>query len=349
MSSKLEKLKKTIKSCVGVQSNSPECKEEKSKSNSKSSTFSKSASSHTRSICDKPDILSISHYTSLKNLLLILEAGTINSKVELLRNKVDVQQVSAIQESSNILTYEYPGVFFSLIMRNDIGKSYGIYGMNETIYLIFSKVLLKQNNYHLRTDDENGIIDELAYSKQAIDTFLENLTYNEDYPSLNELVFHDPISLNALQQIIVPYKPTYDMIMEELNKPIENINPKYKDLVKYKDKNMIILEDEIQDKYYDEYCNEKPNLTLKELNKRKIINSKLKPNYCFYIPPGSSKETIQRFADNCGVDISDMTFKTVRTVNNRLKNAIEKNYTAKPKDRVIPKWIPGINLYDSKK
>ena len=71
MSSKLEKLKKTIKSCVGVQSYSPECKEEKSKSSSRSSTFAKSSSSKTRSICDKTEILGISHYTSLKNLLLI--------------------------------------------------------------------------------------------------------------------------------------------------------------------------------------------------------------------------------------------------------------------------------------
>jgi hypothetical protein len=342
MYSKLAQLKKTIKSCIGPQSVLPECNTEietNVKHKSKSSEFTKSSSSHTRSICDKTEILGISHYTSLKNLLLILQSGSINSKVELLRKKIDVQQVSAIQDSSNILTYEYPGVFLSLIMKNDIGKSYGIYGINETIYLIFSKVLLKQNNYHLRTDDENGIIDELAYSKQAIDKFLENVTYNEYLPSLNELVFHDPISLNALQQIIVPYKPTYDMIMEELNKPIENINPKYKDLVKYKD--IIILEDEIQDKYYNEYC----NLTLKELNKRKIINSKLKPNYCYYIPAGSSKEIIQKFADNCGVDISKATFKTVRVVNYMLKDAIEKNYTAKPKDRVIPKWIPGINLY----
>jgi len=345
MFNKLAQLKKTIQSCVGVHSKSPECKEARKdlrihhKSSSTKSSASKSSSANTKAICDKPEILSISHFTTLKNLLLILESGSINSKVELLRKKIDVQQVSSIQESSNILTYEYPGVFFSLIMRNDIGKSYGIYGMNETIYLIFSKVLLKQNNYHLRTDDENGIIDELAYSKQAINKFLQNVTYNEDYLSLNEVIFHDPITLNTLQQIIVPYKPTYDKIMEELNKPIENINPKYKDLVKYKD--IIILEDEIQDKYYSEYC----DLTLKELNKQKIINSKLKPNYCFYIPQKSSKETIQKFADNCGVDISNMTFKTVRTVNNRLKDAIEKNYIAKPKDRVIPKWIPGINLY----
>ena len=332
------KLKKTIKSCVGAESNSVECKEKqkKSKSHSKSSTFTKTSSSHTKQICNRPEILSISHFTSLKNLLLILKAGSINSKVELLRNKIDVQQVSSIQDHCNIEISEYPGVFTSLIMRNDIGKSYGIYGMNDTIYLIFSKVLLKQNNYHLRTDDSCGIIDELSYSKHAIDKFLQNLKYDEDFTNLNEVIFHDPISLNALQQIIIPYKPTYDKIMEELN-----INPKYKDLLKYKD--IIILEDKIQDITYNKYC----HLTLKELNKRKIINSKLQPNYCFYIPKSkkSTKEIIQKFADNCGVVISGVRFKTVGNVNRMLKDAIEKNYTARPKDRVVPKWIPGINLY----
>ena len=94
---------------------------------------------------------------------------------------------------------QFPGVFFSLITKNNIH--------NEPLYsndniLIFSKKLLEQKNYHINIRDYNGWINETnTFFSWQLDKAV-NIINNIDNDIGNEVVFHDPISIKYLVSYI---------------------------------------------------------------------------------------------------------------------------------------------------
>lgn len=91
--------------------------------------------------------------------------------------------------------YQFPGVFFSLITKNNIH--------NEPLFsndniLIFSKKLLEQKNYHINIRDYNGWINETnTFFSWDLDKAV-NIINNIDNEIGNEVVFHDSISMKYL-------------------------------------------------------------------------------------------------------------------------------------------------------
>jgi hypothetical protein len=325
------------------------------KNRSRSSTI-------TKNICGDltKDVLGIAHYTSYRNLLSIINDGKIISKIEALQNKKKFDQISSYTTYADVDESEFPGVFTGLILRQNIGY---YFDDDADCFLIFSKVLLKQKNYHVRSMDNMGLLDEDAYSREYIDKAIEKMKKNIEKGGFyshtmsdNEVVFHNPISINALEAIFVTKESMYNKLKKNLPQP-------YNDMVE--------LKTTVEDRVFNKYC----NLSLKKLNKKNIIDTKLKPNFCIFIhhdwtsiqrngrhtniPKYIDPSVYKKFADNCGVNIADLTKEYnesnkddsaleiyYKKVNKRIEPAVIKQF--KTNERLKPKWIPGKNLYDIK-
>jgi hypothetical protein len=112
-------------------------------------------------------------------------------------------------EPSEMDVNQYPGVYFSLITKNNL--------LNETLYyskymLIFSKKLLKQQNYHINIQDYNGHInEENTYYPWNLDKAIDAIN-SDKYKRINEVVFHDSIPMKYLCTAIISYKNSYTIL-----------------------------------------------------------------------------------------------------------------------------------------
>jgi hypothetical protein len=98
---------------------------------------------------------------------------------------------------------QFPGVYLTLITKDNINVE-GLYG--GKYYMIFSKKLLEQKNYHINIRDYNGIISEKnTYFpwnlKEAVEKIKE-YSNDENAKKSNEIVFHDNIPFTFLCKII---------------------------------------------------------------------------------------------------------------------------------------------------
>lgn len=92
---------------------------------------------------------------------------------------------------SGELNDQFPGVYMSVITKHNIDTESLFPGK---FYMIFSRKLLQQSNYHLNIRDYNGIITERnTYYPWELDAFVEKLKENAGKKMMNEVIFHDPI------------------------------------------------------------------------------------------------------------------------------------------------------------
>ena len=108
----------------------------------------------------------------------------------------------------------FPGIFFTLITKQNKFKESLYY---HSDFLIFSKKLLLQHNYHINLNDYNGFINqENTYFSWQLDDALKKINEmalsDKSYVG-NEVVFHDPVSLKHLCLYIqvygdIPYEIT---------------------------------------------------------------------------------------------------------------------------------------------
>lgn len=118
---------------------------------------------------------------------------------------------------SNDINDQFPGVFFSLITRDNIKYENLYIDDNTRNYniLIFSKKLLEQENYHINFRDYNGFINETnTYYPWELDTVVKKIKgqkkLNDNWNT--EVVFHDKISLDYLCVNITIPNP-YNLIL----------------------------------------------------------------------------------------------------------------------------------------
>lgn len=97
--------------------------------------------------------------------------------------------------------YEFPGAYFSLVTEDNLKKLNIYFGK---FALFFSVRLLEQTNWHLNLGDQNGMISEFnTYYPWNLDEALEKIKQlNKTGIDLNEVVFHDPVPMKYLVQII---------------------------------------------------------------------------------------------------------------------------------------------------
>jgi hypothetical protein len=211
---------------------------------------------------------------------------------------------------------EFPGVYAHLILSEEIGTKLPWF---EDVHLIFSKVLLRQRNYHVNFVDQNGAINENTIVRSRL------MNSSRLMKTDNEIVFHDPISLKALQAIYVRNKKSYD----ELYKRLKNTG--YEKLM--------ILSDTYPNKNFNKYC----DLPADETNKRGITDTSLRPNLAYCIPKNAPKYVYSKFLDNA--NLRSLRMIKIRSILNIALIRRCEFYAYNPKERPVPKWLPGVNLY----
>jgi len=131
---------------------------------------------------------------------------------------------------SELNNSQFPGVYFTLITKDNIDTEpihhFGKYN------LIFSKRLLEQKNFHINLSDHNGFISESnSYFNWELDKVVKKIKHYSSRKNLNlvgnEVVFHDPISIDYLCCIFKKEKKSVDDFNYKRNKylphyPIEN-------------------------------------------------------------------------------------------------------------------------------
>jgi hypothetical protein len=100
---------------------------------------------------------------------------------------------------------QYPAAYFTLITKDNRLTENLYYGKN---CLIFSRNLLKQLNYHINVNDNNGFITKgntfFPWNlKEAVEKISENsqLPESEDginYHRMNEVMFHNAVPMEYL-------------------------------------------------------------------------------------------------------------------------------------------------------
>jgi len=114
---------------------------------------------------------------------------------------------------------KFPGVYFSLITKHNL-KYESLFPAKNC--LIFSKQLLEQQNYHINFVDYNGLINESnTYYPWELDRVVKKLKSHKGN-FINEVVFHDNISLDYLC-----LKITLNDISSNITNLNELILPKY--------------------------------------------------------------------------------------------------------------------------
>ena len=115
---------------------------------------------------------------------------------------------------------QFPGVYFTLITKDNLKYEELFPAKN---YLIFSKKLLEQQNYHINFIDYNGFINESnTYYPWELDSVVKKIKSNNGI-FLNEVVFHDNIPLDYL---CINIKIT-DNIISSITNLNELLLPKY--------------------------------------------------------------------------------------------------------------------------
>jgi hypothetical protein len=119
--------------------------------------------------------------------------------------------------------HQYPGVYLSIVTKYNIDTEHYFYGKYK---LLFSKELIKQQNYHINISDHNGIISEnntylSDNAENALNKINENAIKYKNRLNLetidnsseinidnsNEIVFHDPIPMKYLCKIVYDDEP----------------------------------------------------------------------------------------------------------------------------------------------
>jgi hypothetical protein len=179
---------------------------------------------------------------------------------------------------------QFPGVYLSIITKDNIDKEY-IYPGKYII--ILSKKLLLQKNYHINLVDYNGIVSEKnTYFPWNLDNFIsksKHLLSRQTRPQ-SEVVFHDNIDMNYCCSII-------SILKKDANIKINNFLPK------------ISIENE-----------EEPDMT-----KRPFLCYPFEDIYTGSNPlPKSSNKWFEMMSKVCKVDI-DETHNTSEDISEMIK------------------------------
>ena len=111
-------------------------------------------------------------------------------------NPADIRYMNTWPKcNESISSLQYPGVYFSLITKEN--------RLTQDIYpgkyvLIFSAKLLLQSNWHINAKDHNGNVTEHnTFFPWNFDTAIDKLS------DKNEVVFHDPIDMKHLCKVLI--------------------------------------------------------------------------------------------------------------------------------------------------
>lgn len=186
-------------------------------------------------------------------------------------------------KTSSVSDYEhqFPGVYFSLITKDNIDKE-ELYP-DTTQFLIFSKRLLEQKNYHINLKDYNGYISEKnTYYPWNLSEVVKKIKDQNETSSHNEVIFHDHVPMHYMCALI---RKTSSTRATNLLLP------------------HLAIENEVE-----------PDMT-----KQPFYCYPLEKNYTGIDPlPESSRQFFEKMAQVCNVDDSQSTDEIIAEIKNKI-------------------------------
>ena len=94
---------------------------------------------------------------------------------------------------------------------------------NPYVTLVFSTVLLRQHNYHMNLIDNMGYITKKTYTVKNLQIFIDKLkeeikTGKWGMFNPAEIIFHDTINLDCLEEIWIDNKKLYNKLKPTIPK-----------------------------------------------------------------------------------------------------------------------------------
>ena len=297
------------------------------------------------------NIAGLVHSTTLKNLENMIKSGYIYTNKEFFETKGKnlTGGLSEMDDDIDWFDYEqYLGVYMGIIPSNKIGGKKVEIDSFSNVIMVFSKILLEKENYHLNETNQNGWINKNTYAPSELNM---DLYYDFDSGLINEIVFHDKISLKFLESIYVKTDKDKEKMRLVLDSygyndvkiyVVSNIEHDYEP--PYTIKNSFGEVIELGDNYIfdikniiheDKYCDGLKDISL----------GKEKPNYCYPSPPDyiddeeKDMDYYKKMAVNCGVDpntvnsIDDVNEKLLPTLRDNYVNRVERQSTYYPSGR----------------
>ena len=155
----------------------------------------------------KNKILYLSHTTNIKNLKSILLSRELYTPFKLSYKSIEPlgYNTGGSKKKYPLLVDEkdadgFPGVYMSLIDKNYMTQLDNLKFKKDEVQMIFCPDILKRGDFHYNKTDSNGFINK-NLTFLTLDDILEYIELNND--KLNEVVFHNPVSLNYLKEIWV--------------------------------------------------------------------------------------------------------------------------------------------------
>ncbi len=161
----------------------------------------------------------IYHISKMENYNKMKDYPFILTPIERHERKINVLGVLSIEEIDFTKDYKigmfgYPGIYMGLTDKSIEELKEG----KHNCLLIFPLELMNQKNWHFNCHDRNGFFfpDTITSDK------IHEIPHSSEIPKLNEIVFHNQISLSNLIEVIgegAEWKPTFDLTLDLTTPP----------------------------------------------------------------------------------------------------------------------------------
>lgn len=180
----------------------------------------------------------LNHNTSISGLDKILNNGYLEHRLSLSKKGMVIEgglagsyPTEETIEKSAYNQRQFPGEYFYIISQRTLLTDTKLYEgdtsgevIPEFVSLIFSLALLQQQNWHLNIQDQYGIINNDTFSAVTLPIYLHSIptlwgkTICSAGSCTPELIFHDKISIDFIEGIVVNTIEDFSKCKEILSK-----------------------------------------------------------------------------------------------------------------------------------
>lgn len=226
------------------------------------------------------------HGTNINNLINIINTGYLLTQKELKQSKIQYDGYTCGDWECG---GQFVGVYMTPEFEEYVGSQFGI------VVLIFNRVLLYRNDYHINDGDFNGILTTHSYSRKGeLDNLLSNIKTKHD----PEIIFHNNISLKYLEKILINSNDYKQLIKLIPNQSIRDESFFKKIIFTDVIPNLIIKDIPLTENIIEEFNNYKEyfcNVQVPFKNLEDTVENQL-----------NDLETYIKIARNCGMNVEEL-------------------------------------------